>query len=402
MMKRTLLAAATALAGLAAFASAPARADEAPVKLGIVTTLTGASGSVGREVVDGLNLAIEQVGGSIAGHKIELVVEDDAASPDLGRQKAEKLARDSDIDIIAGFNWTNVILAARKPVLDAGKILFSLNPGPSELAGKLCSPNFISIRSQTDVAPMQSGDMLNQLGVKKLFIMAPNYSAAKDVIGGMERTYKGEVVGRALTKWGDDPQMDFSAELANVKASGADAVYAFFPGRPGAAFARQFDQAGLTGKVKMVTIWTLDQLSLPQLQSASVNSVMGSISNEAWVQDIDTPENKKFVDGFKQKYGRLPSNYAAQGYDFIPAVKAAIEHTGGNPHDVKAIAAALHKADYKSIRGPFHYTPNGMPVNPFYQQKVVALPDGTWTLAIVSKVSDGVPDPYVGDCKLAQ
>jgi branched-chain amino acid transport system substrate-binding protein len=387
---------------LAAFAlSLPAYAAD-PIKLGIVTTLTTPSASQGREVVDALNLAIEQIGGTIAGHPVQLVVEDDGTTSELARQKAEKLVREGDIDIIAGFNFTNTLLAARKPVLDAHKILFSLNPGPSDLAGKLCNPLFLSIRSQTNVAPAQAAKMLDQAGIKTVYTMAPNYAASKDVVGGMVDAYKGKIVGSALTKWGDDPQMDFSAELANAKASGAEAIYAFFPAAPGAAFARQFDQAGLTGQMKLYTIWTIDQLSLPQLQAAKVNSVLGSIAVEAWVQDLPFPANRKFVDGFKAKYGRLPSNYAAQAYDFILATKAGIEKSGGDPHAVDKIAAQMHKADYDSIRGPFHYSINGMPVNPFYAEKVVALPDGTWTWQTVDKISDGEEDPFVKDCKLGQ
>ena len=386
--------AATALFAGSAFAAGDA------VKIGLVTTLTTPSSVIGRDVVDAVDLAIEHVGGTIAGKKIELIVEDDATKPELGKQKAEKLLRQDDVDVITGFNWSNVLLAARKPIVDSGKIFVSTNAGPSDIAGKLCNENFFSMRGQNDMVPMALGEVLNKDGTKKLYVIAPNYSAGKDMAAGVERTFKGEVAGRDFTKWGDDPQLDFSAELAKARASGADALFAFFPGRAGPAFARQYDQSGMSGQVRLYSVYTLDQISLPRLQEANVKGVLGAETADYWSPDLDNPANKRFVHDFKAKYGRIPSNYAAAAYDLVPYLKAAIEQAGGNVKDTAKVRAALKRADYDSVRGRYKMGPNNFPIDRYYGQEVVVDPTGAWTLRSKGLALENTPDPYAKDCKL--
>ena len=387
------------LAATALFAGSALAAGDA-VKIGLVTTLTTPSSVIGRDVVDAVDLAIEHVGGTIAGKKIELIVEDDATKPELGKQKAEKLLRQDDVDVITGFNWSNVLLAARKPIVDSGKIFVSTNAGPSDIAGKLCNENFFSMRGQNDMVPMALGEVLNKDGVKKLYVIAPNYSAGKDMAAGVERTFKGEVAGRDFTKWGDDPQLDFSAELAKARASGADALFAFFPGRAGPAFARQYDQSGMSGQVRLYSVYTLDQISLPRLQEANVKGVLGAETADYWSPDLDNPANKRFVHDFKAKYGRIPSNYAAAAYDLVPYLKAAIEQAGGNVKDTAKVRAALKRADYDSVRGRYKMGPNNFPIDRYYGQEVVVDPTGAWTLRSKGLALENTPDPYAKDCKL--
>jgi branched-chain amino acid transport system substrate-binding protein len=372
------------------------QAQEAPVKIGFITTLTTPAAAIGNDMVDGLKLAIEHVGGKIANRPIEVVFEDDGLRPEVGRQKAVKLVGQDKVDVVAGFIWSNVLLAARKPVLDAGKLLISTNAGPSDLAGKLCAPNFFSMRGQNDMVPMSLGEVMNQRGVKKLYILAPNYAAGTDMAAGVERTFKGEVVGRDFTKWGDDPQLDFSAELANAAASGADALFAFYPGRA-AAFARQYQQSGLASKLKLYSIYTLDQIALPRLQEANVDSILGSQTVDFWSPDIDTPENKRFVQDFKAKYGRTPSNYAAGAYDLIPYLKAAIEQAGGDVSKTDAVREALIKADYKSVRGSYKLDKNHFPIDRYRSLQVVA-EGASWNLRYNGFQTEGIRDPYVEAC----
>ena len=388
-----------ALALLASIAVSPALAAGDTIRIGLVTTLTTPSSVIGRDVVDAITLSIDHAGGIIAGKKIELLVEDDATKPELGRQKAEKLLRQDNVDLLAGFNWSNVLLAARKPILDSGKIFVSTNAGPSDMAGKLCNENFFSLRGQNDMVPMALGEVLNQRGAKKLYVIAPNYAAGKDMAAGVERTFKGEIVGRDFTKWGDDPQLDFSAELAKAKASGADALFAFYPGRAGPAFARQYDQSGMPGQVQLYSVFTLDQIALPRLQEAGVKGVLGTVTADYWSPDIDTAANKRFVSEFKARFGRIPSNYAAAAYDLVPFLKAGVEQAGGDVSDTAKVRAALRKADYESVRGRYELGPNNFPIDRYYSQDVVADASGAWTLKSVKMVMDKTVDPYVKDCK---
>jgi len=255
--KLTLLAAAGMLAVSPALA-----ADK--VKIGYVTTITTPAGVIGKDVVDAVNLALKDIGGKMAGLPVELFMEDDGFKPAIGKQKTDKLVKQNKVDFVAGYLWSHVLLASRKSALDAGKFLISANAGPSQIAGKLCHENFFSTSWQNDQTPMAMGEVLNQKGVKSLYVMAPNYAAGKNMVAGVERTFKGKIIGKDLTKWGKDAQLDFSAELAKAKASGAEGIFIFYPGKAGGAFIKQYEQAGLRGKIPLY--W-----SSPSIQSRCQN-----------------------------------------------------------------------------------------------------------------------------------
>ncbi|WP_420403730.1 ABC transporter substrate-binding protein [Nisaea sp.] len=389
----------TALAALGALLAAPAMAAD-KVKIGFVTTITTPAGVIGQDMVDAVNLAMDDIGGKMAGLDVELLIEDDAFNPPIGKQKVDKLVKRDDVDFVAGFIWSHVLLASKKSALDAGKFLISSNAGPSQLAGKQCDKNFFSTSWQNDQTPMAMGEVLNQNGIKSVYVMAPNYAAGKNMIAGVERTFKGKIVGRDLTKWGKDAQLDFSAELAKAKASGAEALWVFYPGKAGGALIKQYEQAGLLGQLPLYTVFTVDSIALPKLQEGNLKGVMGSLNTQHWGPDLDNAQNKKFVEGFKKKYGRYPSFYAAQSYDTIFLIKSAVEAVNGNLDDMDGMRAAMKKADFPSTRGEFSYGNNHFPIQNFYLREVVADADGVWSTKIVKTVLENHQDPYAKDCKM--
>lgn len=390
---------ALALVLLALWSMAPAHAAET-VKIGFVTTLTTPAGVIGRDMVDALDLALEHIGGQMGGLEVELIVEDDGFKPEIGKQKTDKLVKHDDVDFVTGFIWSHVLLASRKSALDAGKFLISANAGPSQLAGELCHQNFFNISWQNDQTPMALGEVLNQKGVKSVYIMAPNYAAGKNMVSGVERVFAGEVKGKDLTKWGKDAQLDFSVELAKAKASGAEAIFVFYPGKAGGAFIKQYEQSGLRQSMPLYSVFTVDSIALPKLQQANMAGVLGSLNTQFWGPDLDTPQNKIFVDGFKAKYGRYPSFYAAQSYDMVLFIKSAVDAVGGNLEDIDGIRTALESADYNSIRGGFRMGSNHFPIQNFYVREVVADADGVWTTAIKSVVYENHQDVYAAECSL--
>lgn len=372
----------------------------AEVKIGFVTTLTTPAGVIGKDMKQAVELAVSQMGGKMGPLDINLIIEDDGFKPDIGKQKTDKLVKQDKVDFVAGFIWSHVLLASRKSVLDAGKFLISSNAGPSLIAGKLCNKNFFSTSWQNDQTPMAMGEVLNQKGVKSLYIMAPNYAAGKNMAAGVERTFKGEIKGKDLTKWGKDAQLDFSAELAKAKASGAEAIFIFYPGKAGGAFIKQYQQAGLQGKLPLYTVFTVDSIALPKLQKAGFKGVLGSQMTQFWAPDLDTPQNKIFVSSFKKKYGHYPSFYAAQAYDSMYLIKSAVEAVKGDLSKKDAMRAAMKSANFPSVRGKFTYGNNGMPIQNFYLREVVTDSDGVWTTKIVKTVYKNHQDPYAKDCKL--
>jgi branched-chain amino acid transport system substrate-binding protein len=389
----------TILVAAGFLAVSPALAADT-VKIGYVTTITTPAGVIGKDVIDAVNLALKDIDGKMAGLPVELFMEDDGFKPAIGKQKTDKLVKQDKVDFVAGYLWSHVLLASRKSALDAGKFLISANAGPSQIAGKLCHKNFFSTSWQNDQTPMAMGEVLNQKGVKSLYVMAPNYAAGKNMVAGVERTFKGKIVGKDLTKWGKDAQLDFSAELAKAKASGAEGIFIFYPGKAGGAFIKQYEQAGLRGKIPLYSVFTVDSIALPKLQKAKMDGVMGSVMTQFWAPDLDTPQNKKFVSGFKKAYGRYPSFYAAQAYDSIYLIKSAVEAVSGDLTNMDGMRAAMVAATFPSVRGEFTYGNNHFPIQSFYSREVVEDPHGVWTTAIRKVILKDHQDPYAKDCKM--
>ena len=394
MLKKFLL-----LASAGLMAIGPAVAAE-KVKIGFVTTITTPAGVIGKDMVDAVNLAMEDIGGKMAGLDVELIVEDDGFKPAIGKQKTDKLVKQDKVQFVTGFIWSHVLLASQKSALGAGKFLISSNAGPSQMAGKLCHKNFFSTSWQNDQTPMAMGEVLNLNNVKSLYVMAPNYAAGKNMVAGVTRTFKGKIIGKDLTKWGKDAQLDFSAELAKAKASGAEGIFVFYPGKAGGAFIKQYAQAGLQGKIPLYSVFTVDSIALPKLQKAKMNGVMGSVMTQFWAPDLDTPQNKKFVSGFKKKYGRYPSFYAAQSYDTIFLIKSAVEAVKGDLSNKDGMRAAMEKANFPSVRGKFSYGNNHFPIQNFYSREVVKDSDGVWTTSVREVVLKNHQDTYAKDCSM--
>ena len=87
---------------------------------------------------------------------------------------------------------------------------------------------------------------------------------------------------------------------------------------------------------------------------------------------LDTPENKKFVADFEAKYKRIPSEYAATAYDAARILETAVRNLNGNITDKKAFAAAVKSAGqtFRSVRGPFRFNTNNLPIQNYYMFQV--------------------------------
>ena len=393
-MPKTLLKALAAAGLLSLPLASAAEAQTGKVKIGFVNTFSGPNAFIGNDEKDGFELALDHLGRKMGGLEVEMVYEDDQMKPEVGKQVTEKLIQSSKVDFISGFNWSNVLLASLKPAVDSKTFLISGNAGPSQIAGESCSPYFFSTSWQNDQTPMALGEALNRRGVKKLYVLAPNYAAGKDMAAGVKSTFKGEVVGEEYTRW--PGQVDFSTELSKVRSIKPDAVWIFYPGQAGAQFMQQYSQAGLLGQIPIYSVFTVDALTLPQLKELA----MGHISTQSWVQDLDNPVNKRFVADFKAKYGRYPSYYSAQHYDAAMLINSAVLATKGNLTDKDAIRDALRKADFQSVRGKFKFNHNHFPIQDFYEQEVVKDAGGDFTMKTLGVVFQEHKDSYAGKCAM--
>ena len=376
-----------------AFCCALALPAFATVKIGMVTTLTTKAGYLGEDIRDGFNLAIEQEGGKLGGVDVELLVEDDGRKPGKGRQIAERYIQRDKVGIMTGIVFSNVAMAVVPKVVKEDVIYVSPNAGPSALAGKGCDQNYFNVAWQNDNLHEVAGQFVTDKGYKSAYILAPNYPAGKDALAGFKRFYQGDIVGEVYTKLG---QSDYAAELAKLRAAKPEAVFFFLPGGMGINFLKQYAQAGLNESIPVFgPAFSFDARILKAVGDAAVGVHKGS----QWNQDLDVPANRQFVDAFKVKYGRMPTLYASQGYDAARLIGSALKATGGNVDDKAAFRAALKKADFDSVRGPFKFGNNNHPIQDLYIREVVKQGDAIVNKT-VRKVFSNHGDAYAGECAL--
>ena len=220
MTLRTALTGVTA--GLALALAASTASAQAPVKIGLITTLSGPGGYIGEDIRDGFKLAIKD--GKLGGVPVEVIVEDDALKPGQGKQIAEKFMKNDGIKILTGIVFSNVASAVVPDVVDGGAMYVSPNAAPSNFAGKECHKNYFVVSWQNDSLHESAGQNATNLGYKKAFILAPNYPAGKDALTGFKRFFKGEIAGEIYTKL---DQTDFAAEMAQIRAANPDVVFQF-------------------------------------------------------------------------------------------------------------------------------------------------------------------------------
>jgi len=392
---RKILLAATAMMCGAALATGPALAQNKSVKIGFISTFSGPTAVIGNDMRNSFELALDHLGRKMGGIPVEVVYEDDQQKPEVGKQKTDKLIESDKVDFIAGYIWSNVLLASVKSAVDSKTFIISSNAGPSQIAGEQCSPFFFSTSWQNDQTPQAMGTYMNTKGVKSVFLIGPNYAAGKDMLAGVAATFKGKVVGQELTTW--PSQLDFSAELAKAKASGAEAVFVFYPGAAGVQFLNQYVAAGLKGTIPLYTAFTVDELSLP-LQKENALGVPGA---QEWVNDLANEQNKKFVADYRKKYtGLRPTYYGAQSYDAAQLINSAVVATKGKLDDKAAVQKAMEKADFKSLRGNFKYGNNHFPIQNFYLQDVVKDADGQLSLKTVATIVKDDQDRFHDKCSM--
>ena len=396
-MTKTWIAAGTALitagAGLA-LAIGPAPAQDKTVKIGFISTFSGPPAAIGNDMKNSFELGLDHHGRKLGGLPVEVIYEDDQTKPEIGVQKTQKLIESDKVDFLVGYIWSNVVLASLKPIADSKTMTVVTNAGASQLAGELCSPYVFSTSWNNDQTPASLGLYMNQKGVKTAFLIGPNYAAGKDMLAGVQSTFKGQIVGQELTRWPD--QLDFSAELSKAREAKPDAIFAFYPGGAGVQFITQYAQSGLKGQIPLYTAFTVDDLSLPRLKDLAI----GIPGAQEWVADLPNDANKKFVADYKAKYNATPSFYGAQTYDAVGLVDSAIKAVKGDLTNKEGMRKEMEKADFKSVRGPFKFGNNHLPIQNFYLEEARKDDDGSYSLHTISTIVKDDQDAYHAQCPM--
>jgi branched-chain amino acid transport system substrate-binding protein len=366
------------------------------LKIGFLSTLSGPAGTIGVEIRDGFNLALKLAGGKLGGLPTEVVFADDTLNPETGKQLAERLIKRDRVNLMTGVVFSNVMLAVW-PTIQEGKIVyFSPNSTPTRITGEGCNQYFVSASWPNEGHHEAAGQYAKSKGYKNVYLIAPNYPAGQDATTGFKRMYGGTISAEVYTKLN---QLDYSAELAQIRAAKPAALYAFLPGGMGINFIKQFVAAGLSSEVPLVVPgFAADQ----DVSRAVGEPMLGIFDTSHWAYDLDNDANRKFVAEFEKAYNRIPSLFAEQGYTTALLIDASVRGAKGKIEDVNSFHKSIMSAPsrFKSPRGDFKFAHNGTPIQDYYLRIVAKDNKGRIVNKKMGTVMTAHTDFWAKDCKM--
>ena len=383
----------TIILGMAlAAATAVNAADK--VKVGFISTLSGPNAAIGIDIRDAFNLAVKLNGGKLGGLPAEVLVTDDQLKPENAKQIAERYLKLEKVDFLTGGVFSNIVLAIAPDAIASKVFYISPNAGPAQFTGAQCSPFFFAASWPSEAYSEAGGQYMTSKGIKNAIFLAPNYVGGHDAATGFKRYYKGKLVEEMYTKLG---QLDYAAELSQIRAAKPEALYVFLPGGMGINFIKQFVASGMSKDIVLITPgFGSDQDVIRPVGDA----MLGLFDTAHWALDLDNPANKKFVAEFEKEFKRLPSVFAAQGYDTALLIDSAVRDTKGRLDDKEGVRRALKAARFQSVRGPFKFNRNQYPIQNYYLRVVGKDSQGRLVNKTMGTIFKDRGDAYVQDCAM--
>lgn len=385
MKKTAMISALTAGVLSASIASAET------TKVGVLLPFSGVYAALGKEIDAGFALGMEEFG---SGLDIEYVREDSEADPGKSVAKARKLVLQDKVDVMTGLVSSAVAGALRDFVHGAKVPLLITNAGDNSVTGAKCSPYISRFSFSNGQINRPMGTWMAENGIKKVYTLAPDYTAGREMIEGFTGTFEaagGEVVGGEYTPF--RKTKDFGPYLAKAKASGADAVYSFYAGGEAIAFVKQYDSFGLD---ETMPLYGSGFLTSPLYVKAEGDAAVGVTTVLHYAPTIDTDVNNAFVQKFQSMNdGRSPSEFAVAGYDAAQALALALK---GGADDRASIAEAISKVSFSGPRGEVSIDPktNNI-VQPLYVYETVKDGDKLTQKVVAQLPSERDP---AGSCSL--
>lgn len=385
-MLRVLLVAAMLMAGAGSAAAEP-------VRVGIVVTLGGASGALGRHARDGFLLGVKQNGGKLGDSEALVSVVDDGRNAQTIGETVSSLIKTQRVDFILGPLFPDLIGPALKAASDGKAVMISPHAGPADLAGKRCQANFFSLAPQDDEAIEVLAKYAEDRKLNRAIIVSTQGEEADTAATGFTRAFKGTVADRILIK---PDATDFSEQINRIDVLRPQAVFLHMRGDVGTRFLAQLSQSGAAAGLVLLGSTGFDEAELPDHLGASV----GTYTAGGWAYGLQTPQNQAFITAFEAEYGYAPGAVAMHAYDAAQLIDSAVRLLKGDVADKAAMADALKQADIESPRGKFSFGNNNFPIQDMYLARVDKRGDGQVRTQIVSQVFAQYGDHYAADCPL--
>jgi branched-chain amino acid transport system substrate-binding protein len=321
-----------------------------PLKIGVLMPTTGVFAVLGLEQIKGMKYAVEEAGGVVAGRKIELIIEDDQGAPGTGLTKARKLVTSDQVDVMAGIVSSAVALAVTPYLATVKMPLVISNATTDELSGAKCSPLVFRTSYSSSQMSEPLGDYMGKKGIKNLYLLASDYVAPREHIAAARRAFLkhgGKISGEAYPPFAKT--QDYGPYISQARSANADALLPIFYGAEAILFMKQYHSFGLQNTLP---VYASSGLVPPVLLGALGDAALGVDTVTNYVPEIDIPENKRFVEGWRKLNNADPEDFGVTGYDSVRFIIEAVKALGGNTSNREALAAALSKVSYVSPRGP--------------------------------------------------
>ena len=388
MDRRNFLTSSAALSGLAVFGSFQKALAQGtgPIKIGLLTPLTGVVASGGKEIVEGFNLYWDQVGKKAGGREVQIFIEDDGSNPDIALQKARKLTEQTKVDFLVGDLLANTGLAVAEYAKTTGIPYFIPVIAADDLTQRARIPNVLRVAGYTaSQMPRPLADYAyKKLGYRNIITISQDYTFGHEQCGGFSQVFT-ELGGKIVAQyWNPLNTQDFSPYLAQIQAAKPDAVFAMETGADASRFIQQWSNFGLKGKIALLGAQNATDQSVIRTLG---DEAAGIISSAHFAEGNDSPATKKFVDEYNAAYKHLPSIYGFSHYSAALWLAQAINAVNGNVEDRPKFLAAVREVVLTTspLGRPVHLDKYGNPIYDVFIRDVVKRPDGKyWNVPIAT------------------
>lgn len=348
-MKKTIIRGSTAVAALSLALTTNALAAD-PIKVGVVTPLSGSYAPIGKQVRWGAELAVKEINaaGGVAGRKFELLFEDEEANPPVAVRKSEKLLQQDKVDLLTGTVNSGSTLAVGQLAERNGRILVTTVSYAPSITGAQCNPNVFRVNAN---AFMQStaltGWLIKNVQGKRYFFIGPDYEMGRSTISAFQADVKqrgGNDTGASFPPLG---AKDFTSYIGQIRAARPDVIMTATAGNDTVRLLTQLKEYGILSN-KLTLAGAAGAVTQQNLEAMG-GSAEGFLSAAGYSVDIDTQANKKFVEAFKKEFQSEPDLFGADTYGLFYLFKQAIEKAGGT--DTAKLRAAMEDATWETPQG---------------------------------------------------
>jgi branched-chain amino acid transport system substrate-binding protein len=360
-----------------------------PIRIGVLAPLTGTAASAGRELVDGWNMFWQEHGMKLAGRPVEILVEDDASSPDTALQKARRLVQQQNVHMLVGNVLANTGLAVAEFVKGTGTPYFMPVVAADDLTQRTRIPNVLRVAGfAASQMTRPLADWCRKQGYKRVVTIGQDYTFGHEQAGGFIQNFTegGGVLAGQL--WHPLNTSDFSPYLGQIPSFSPDVVLAVETGADAARLLQQWSNFGLKKQIPLVTSQNTTDQSI--IRNLSGTEAEGLVSSAHYAEGHDDPSIRKFVDAYEKSFKKIPSIFAAEGYTAALWIVDALAKMNGQVEDRTRFLNTIMKETIEDspLGKNLKMDAYGNPIYTIYIRKVTKRADG--------KLVNSIIDTYPG------